>query len=93
MEGTVRLGSTNNLSLCWGLHGGTMSLMVKKGSASYIVPGYMTLLKPRRARYVSFSLQTANTKCIGQDLPVKWVLPRLAFFRMDVLNGFVPRLS
>ena len=47
--GTVCLGSTKNLSLCWGLHGDTRSVMVYKGSASYIVPGCMTL-KPRRAR-------------------------------------------
>ena len=30
------LGSTNNLSLCWGLHGGTRSLMVKKAFISYV---------------------------------------------------------
>ena len=52
LNSTVCLGSTNNLSLCWGLHGGTRSLVVKKASVSYIVPGCMTL-KPRRARYLS----------------------------------------
>ena len=36
---TVRLGSTNSLCLCLDLHGGTRSLMSKKGSVSYIVPG------------------------------------------------------
>ena len=66
--------------------------MIKKGSTPYIVPGCMTL-KPRRARYMSFSLQTANTKCIGPDLPVKWAVPNLAMFNHAVvLNGFVPGL-
>ena len=75
-------GSSNNLSLCWGLHGATRSLMVNKGSVSYIVPGYTY---DTEAWYVwpdtcLFSLQTANTKCIGSDLPVKWAVPKLAFF-------------
>ena len=76
---TVNLGSTHNLSLCWGLHGGVMSLMVKKGSASYIVPGCMSLMLQRSYTFL-FSLQTASTKCIGSDLPVKWAVPNLAFF-------------
>ena len=50
---TVYLGSTNKLCLGATLYGGMMFLSVKNGSASYIVPGCMTL-KPRRARYVSF---------------------------------------
>ena len=57
--------------------------MVEKSSASYTVPECMTL-KPRGPGTCLFSLQIANAKCIGSDLPVKWAVLKLAFFHMYV---------
>ena len=65
MKDTVCLGSTNNLILCWGLHGDKRSLMVKKASASYIVPECMTL-RPRRYRYVFLVFKLPTQNPLGQ---------------------------
>ena len=63
----VCLGSTNNLTLLLTLHGSMVSPVDKNSPALYIVPGCIAL-KLRRARYVSFYPQIANTNCMRQDL-------------------------
>ena len=77
--GYCAFGVKHFFSLCWGLHGGTRSLMAKRSPRHtlYLTVQHWSLAGPGACL---FSLQIANTKCIGPDLPLKLAVQNRVIF-------------
>ena len=82
---TVCLGSTNIWPLCWGLHGGTTSLMVKTVQRHTLYVPECMALKLHRARYVFFHPQISNTNFNKQDLYL-WEIGRVGWEKTEARN-------